>query len=113
MPKIVKKASALLKKTTAKQRAVKKVTTTTPKKKVVRRKTVEEKLDTAVAKMTPESLKPVKVTTPDFLSFLVNSLENGVGLNYGTPKGNVGVLPRNPKEMESTIRYLKRQVNKL
>ena len=123
MTKIVKKASTLLsnsnkttkttaaktamakKKAQAKKVQAKKVVA---KKKVSRRKTAEEKLNTAVAKMSPDNLKPVKMTTSDFLSYLASSLEKGT-VNYGTQKGHIGVLPRKPQELAGTIKYLKRQ----
>jgi len=118
MTKIVKKASVLLNLTdepisTVKVKKVSTKVSTKKASRVSRRKTVEEKVSLAVSKMNPEALKPVKVTTADFLSFLANNLENGTGVNYGSPVGTVGVLPRKPQELASTIKYLKRQVNML
>ena len=133
MTKIVKKASVLLsnnttttkttatntakakrkaqaKKVVAKKVVAKKAVT---KKKVSRRKTAEQKLSSAVDKMTPDALTPVKMTTSDFLSFLATSIESGTGVNYGSQKGTVGVLPRKPQELAGTIKYLKRQATML
>jgi hypothetical protein len=129
MTKIVKKASVLLSNnttttttatTTAKAKAKRKAQAkkvvakkVVAKKKVSRRKTAEQKLSSAVAKMAPDALTPVKMTTSDFLSFLATSIESGTGVNYGSPKGAVGVLPRKPQELAGTIKYLKRQATML
>jgi phosphopantetheine adenylyltransferase len=113
MTKIVKQASTLLN-STIKTKARTPIKTRVKVKTVrkVQRKTAEEKIATAVSKMSHD-LESVKLNTADFLSLLASSLEKGVGVNYDTDKGTVGVLPRKPKELVNTIKYLKRQVNLL
>jgi len=103
MPKLVTKVSALLGDTKTKTKVVKNKS---------RRKTAEEKIAAAAAKMNPESLKPVKVDTVDFLSLLANTLENG-SVVYNTTAGHVDVLPRKPQDIVNTIKYLRRNVTML
>lgn len=91
---------------------VKATTKRTVKKATTRaRKSAAEKIEATVSKWdasqpTPEFLK---LGTADFLDLLASNLEKGEGVSYAAPCGVLAVLPRKPKELLTTVKYLRRQ----
>lgn len=95
-------------KTTAKK-TVKKVASKKVTAKV--RKTAADKIEATVSKWDASQPTPgfLKLGTADFLDLLASNLEKGQGVNYESPCGVLAVIPRKPKELLTTVKYLRRQ----
>ena len=96
-----------------KKKVVVRVTTKRTVKKVAAkaRKSAADKIEATVSKWdvnqpTPEFLK---LGTADFLDLLASNLEKGEGVNYAATCGVLAVLTRKPKELLTTVKYLRRQ----
>ena len=87
--------------------AKKTVKTAKTAKVVKAKKTFADRINATVAK-APEGLSQVKLATADFLSLLATILEKGEGVNYTASCGVLSVLPKKPKELANTVKYLRR-----
>ena len=91
--------------------ATKKVVKRTTKTTARPRKSAVDKINATVAKWDASEPTPdfLKLATPDFLDLLATSLEKGHGVMYDAACGTLAVLPRKPKELLTTVKYLRRQ----
>jgi len=91
--------------------ATKKVVKRTTKTTARPRKSAVDKINATVAKWDASEPTPsfLKLATPDFLDLLATALEKGLGVNYDSACGTLAVLPRKPKELLTTVKYLRRQ----
>jgi len=108
-----RKTKTLTIKKTAAPRKVKKTVKAKPVKAAkAAKKTAVDKINATVAKWDMDSTaRPdyIKLGTSDFLDLLATSLEKGKGINYcEAPCGPLSVLPKKPKELLNTVKYLRR-----
>lgn len=90
--------------TTATRRSSRKVVTKVKKSAI-------DKLEATISKWDAATPWPdhVKLGTSDFLDLLASKLEKGESVSYTSPLGNLSIVPRRPKELLNTVKYLRKQ----